>query len=83
MIHLVKFNESKSERIPQSIIDVVKMFSEYNSDFDILPLEVFSKLNQMSDEDLKETYLHLSTNYDNSDEDKFMLDLMKYFNLVK
>jgi hypothetical protein len=59
------------------------MFSEYNSDFDILPLEVFSKLNQMSDEDLKETYLHLSTNYDNSDEDKFMLDLMKYFNLVK
>jgi hypothetical protein len=46
--------------------------------------EVFNKIDKLSDDELKELYVSLSTNRreNNSDEENFTLDLIKYFNLV-
>jgi len=85
MKHLTRFNEDKSNsRIPKEVVDVIDLFSNYNKAFDMGIFEVFNKIDKLSDDELKELYVSLSTNRreNNSDEENFTLDLIKYFNLV-
>jgi hypothetical protein len=83
MRHLRKFNESNSiKRISDEIIDTIEILSNHNSPFDINVFECLDKINNMSQEELDEFYLSISTNRseNNSDEENFMIDIIERFN---
>jgi hypothetical protein len=83
MKHLRKFNESNSvKRISNEIIDTIEILSNHNSPFDINVFECLDKINNMSQEELDEFYLSISSNRreNNSDEENFMLDIINRFN---
>ncbi len=87
MRHLRKFNESTQkeyQRISEDIIEVVNIITEYEKPFDTNVFEVFDKINNLSDVDLKELYDSISSNRreNNSNEENLMLDLISYFKLV-
>jgi len=85
MRHLRKFNESNNtKRISEDIIEVVNIITEYEKPFDTNVFEVFDKINNLSDVDLKELYDSISSNRreNNSNEENLMLDLISYFKLV-
>jgi hypothetical protein len=83
MRHLKKFNESNSvKRISDETIDTIDILSNYNKPFDINVFECIDKINNMSQEELDEFHLSVSTNRreNNSDEENFMLDIIDRFN---
>ena len=85
MKHIQNFNEANQDkRISEDIIQVLDMIAQYEKPFDMNVFEVFDRLNTMSDKELKELYDSLSTNRpeNNSNEEKLMLDLINYFNLL-
>jgi hypothetical protein len=83
MKHLRKFNESSSvKRISDETIDTIEILSNHNSPFDINVFECLDKINNMSQEELDEFYLSISSNRreNNSDEENFMIDIIERFN---
>jgi hypothetical protein len=76
---------SKENRISNEIIDAIDILSNYNSPFDIDVFDSIDKINNMTQEEINEFYESVSSNRreNNSDEENFMLDMIKRFNLKK
>ena len=84
MRHLIKFNESNSgRRISDETIDIIEILSNYCSPFEINVFDCLDKINNMTQEELDDFYLSVSTNRkeNNSDEENFILEVINRFNL--